>query len=414
MSPPQRPRPSKRTARAFRSQALSTYWQGYCNWLHSHSAKELLRRHGQKIFNLMGLLFFGVILLLALVPGNSRFETQVVTTRFGFETKLPSDQTRYRFLYSILNLQAVSLKGSYPEPIPLTGQFASEALGDLTELALEMPYDYSQIQFQPIAAPDADQPYDLAVSALQLQNQTVVEALQYIPFNRRLELQFSHRDRPDLLTGSSLELYLGQQPLQLILSGYRLSLPDRVLEDPDGTRPLVLTFQPGILATLDLPLPQKGTISLSLPPLTGIDTLRWFWGNWPITHVAFTKEEFYDGDELVRSSIRRGLLRIGDRELEIENNQFLLLKDPGIEQVRYLQLIADEGIEVRAMGETALAQVGLDPDFPVRGLRSNFITQLFDFAPDAVIAIVSFSGAMVATLSSWFVDNLFKSTDENR
>ena len=63
------------------------------------------------------------------------------------------------------------------------------------------------------------------------------------------------------------------------------------------------------------------------------------------------------------------------------------------------------------MGETSLAQVGLDPDFPMRDLNANLISQWL--RPDIVVAIVSFSGAMVASLISWFVENLFKATDDD-
>jgi hypothetical protein len=264
------------------------------------------------------------------------------------------------------------------------------------------------MSLQPLVEAGSSPPRELEVLALQLQDQTTVNALRYVPANRRLELRFTHASLPDPREGSLLELYLGQQPLQLTLEGYRLTLPGRVLEDPDGNQPLTFRFRPAI-AELTLPLPQTGALSLSLPPLTKQDTLRWFWGNLPVHGVDFITEERRGTDSLQRSTIRSGSVRLVDKKLEIEADQFLLFNKPGIQQLRYLKLIEDEGIEVRARGETALAQVGLDPDFPVRGVRSNIIARVFH--PDVVVAIVSFSGAMVATLLAWFVDNLFKSAD---
>lgn len=380
-------------------------------WFRQGQLRYLLQRRRREIFAFLLLMSFASILLLALVPGRSRFETQIVATQINFEIVLPANEPRRRFLDSIRNLESLTLSGRHAEPITLTGQFTSETLGNLTELEFELPYDYSQLQLQPIAVSEVALPSELEVLALQLQNQTKVNALSYVPVNRRLEMLFAHATSPDLAEGSVLELYLGQQPLQLTLEGYHLSVAGQILEDPDGNQPLTFSFIPDI-AELAVPLPQTGVFSLSLPPLANIDTLRWFWGNLPVTQAAFQTEERRGGDILERSTLRRGTVRMGEQELDLEVDQFLLLKQPGIQHIRYLRLIEDEGIEVRASGETSLAQAGLDPTFPVRGVRSNIIARVF--RPDIVVAIVSFSGAMVASLLSWFIDNLFKPTDEDQ
>lgn len=364
-----------------------------------------LKRSPSQLFALFWLLVFSTVLLLALVPGQSRFEAQVIATQLSFTTHFPSGEPRRRFLDSIRNLKGLSLQGSYSDTITLTGQFTSESLGTLSELSLEMPYEYSQLRLQPAIEADVTVPPELEVLALQLQDQTTVNALRYVPVNRRLELRFTHAEPPNPLAGSLLELYLGQQALKLTLEGYRLKLPGQVLEDPDGNQPLTFTFRPAI-AELALSLPQTGSLSLSLPPLTDIDTLRWFWGNLPVRQLNFITEERRGTDLLQRSTIQSGTVRMGDREIDIEADQFLLLKEPGVQQIRYFQLTEKKGIEVRARGATSAAQIGLDPDFPVRGLRSNIIARVF--SPDVVVAIVSFSGAMVATLLSWCIDNLFK------
>lgn len=369
---------------------------------------QLLERKRRQVFALILLALFTGILLLALVPGQRRFEVQVVATQFSFDTALPGDEPQRRFLDSIRDLESLSLTGRYPEAVTLTGQFTNESLGNFSELTLEMPYDDSLIRFEPVVETDTDFSSGLAVLELHLQNQMSVEA-EYVPFSRRMELRFTHAIPPNSDQERVLELYLGQRPLQMTLEGYRLSVAGQTLEDPEGNQPLSLTFQPDI-PELALLLPETGSLSLALPSLSNIDTLRWFWGNLPVSQIAFTTEEFRRGDSLVRSSILSGLVRMGDQKIDIEADQFLLLKNPGIQRIRYLKLIEDEGIEVRAMGTTALAQVGLDPDFPVRSLRSNIIARVF--RPDVVVAIVSFSGAMVATLLGWFVDNLFQSPAE--
>jgi hypothetical protein len=385
--------------------------QARAAWFRRGQFRHLLQRRRREIFAFLLLIGFASILLFALVPVQSRFETQIVATQVNFEIVLPANEPRRRFLDSIRDLESLTLSGRHAKPITLTGQFNSKGFGNLTELEIDLTYDYSQLQLKPIAISEAALPNELEVLALQLQDQTVVNALSYVPVNRRLELLFTHAAPPDVAEGSVLELYLGQQPLQLTLEGYRLSVAGQILEDPDGNQPLTFSFTPDI-AELAVPLPQAGTLSLSLPPLANIDTLRWFWGNLPVTRVAFETEERRGSDALKRSTLSRGTVRMGEQKLDLEADQFLLLKKPGIQNIRYLRLIEDEGLEVRASGETSQAQAGLDPAFPVRGIRSNVMARFF--RPDVVIAIVSFSGAIVATLLSWFIDNLFKPTNEDQ
>lgn len=407
MSPPRRPRFQARSPRRSnlrQTRSWSRRLETGLARLQQLKKRQVIAEHQRRqAFALSLLVCFICILLLALVPGQHRIETQVVVTQLSFETALSKEEPRRRFLDSIRNLEAISLKGLYPESLTLSGTFAGSTIGRQTKLEIELPYDYSQIQFSPLDDATTASTAELELLALQLQDQTNVETLQYAPFSRRLTLDFNHATPPDSVTGSLLEIDFGQQPLQLTIEGYRL--PQFGLEDTDGNSPLTLTFIPDI-KELGLPLPQQGTLSLSLPPLTNRDTLRWFWGNMPVTQTSFTIEERRDGDVLERSTIRRGKVRLADQSLDIEADQFLLLKKPGIQTLRYLQLIDGEGIEVRARGKTAAAQIGIDTDFPVQGLRSNIIARVF--RPDVVIAIISFSGAMVASLLSWLIDNLFK------
>lgn len=367
--------------------------------------KELIRHYRRQYFALFLLIFFATILLLALVPSPQRIETQIVSTQFSFKTYLSntSHTSRRRFLDSIRSLGAVSLTGSYEEPLVLTGKLESSIIGKQSRLEVELPYSHSTLQFKPISDTSTTTSSQLELLALQLQNQTSIKALGYHPYDRRLELQFSHETPPNPLTGSFLEINLGTKPLQLILEGYRL--PKFGQEDPDGNHPLILTFQPDV-TEIGMALPKIGSLSMLLPPLTNIDTLRWFWGNMPVDQVAFTTEDRRNTDSIKRSTIQSGKVRLGEQQLEIEEDQFLQFLKPGIQRIRYLKLIEGKGIEVRAMGKTTLVQVGLDPDFPILKMSSNVIARIF--RPNVVVAIISFSGAMVASLLSWFVDNLFE------
>jgi hypothetical protein len=400
---PRPPRPLTPSRQRFRRRARPHQNQ--------QQRQQRLSRLRRRMFALGLLTLFSLILLLALVPGSQRFEAQVVATALHFEVNLPPSQDRQRLLDSIRNVAVVDLLGAQTAPIVLSGQLTAPGIEPQSTLTIELPNDTSRIRFEPIlpVAPDgaATEPEpDIEVLEVQLQNHTVVETLGYAPAINRLELRFRHDQVPVLNQGSQLRVYLGNYPLRVTLEGYRL--PDLGLEDPDGNQPLTFTFEPDIWEP-PLPLPTAGTLLLDLPPLAEKDTLRWFWGDIPVTDVDFTRDEYRFGDSLERSTIRNGLVRLGDQSLDIEADQFLLTRGPGIQRLRQFQLDAEEGIAVQAVGEASQVQVGLAPDFPVRTLRSNILARWF--RRDIMVAIVSFSGAMVASLLSWLVDNLFQAAE---
>lgn len=373
--------------------------------------RKRLSRLRRSIFPLSLLAVFSLILLLALVPGSQRFEAQVVATAIHFQVDLPANQPRQRLLDSIRNVAAVDLIGAQSTPLVLSGQLTAPDLETQSELTIELPYDTSRIRFEPILpAPTEGETTvpepDIEVLALQLQDQAVVETLGYAPATNQLELRFRHEQPPVLNQGSELQIYLGNYPLSITIEGYRLPQLNR--DDPDGNQPITFTFEPNIWE-LARPLPTTGTLYLELPPLAEKDTLRWFWGDIPATDVDFTREEFRQGDSLERSTIRSGLVRLGDQSLDIEADQFFLTQGPGIQRLRQFQLDVEEGIAVQAIGEASQVQVGLAPDFPVQTLDSNILARWF--RRDIMVAIVSFSGAMVASLLSWLVDNLFQAAE---
>ncbi|MEM9484293.1 MAG: hypothetical protein AAGA83_11440 [Cyanobacteria bacterium P01_F01_bin.116] len=372
--------------------------------------RNSLRQRPQLLFVEGLLILFIGILLLTLVPWSQRFETQVLATQLSFDVELPQSEPSRRFLDSIRNIEQIDLQGSYPDALTLSGDFSDPKIGQQTELKIELPYPYSQIQLKPVEDANAPVVSDLELKTLQLQDETKVSALRYTPFNRQLDLEFNHTDVPDPFNGSLVNIDLGPNPLLLTLVGYRLQLPNLKLEDPDGNQPLTVTFTPDI-TDLALALPQQGSLSLELPSLEGQDTFRWFWGGLPVSDVEFITAEQRGTDLLERSSIIQGKVRQGERTLDLEADQFLLLKNPGIQKLRYLQLSEKEGIEVRGVGKSTNIQVGLDPDFPIKGLRSNFLTRFFP--ADTAIAIISFAGAMIASLLVWLADNLFKSPNSD-
>lgn len=366
-------------------------------------SKKSTGRYSSRALALLLLSVCLVVLLLALLPGQQNLAVQIITTELSFKTKLPKAEPRYRFLNSIRGIDTLTITGKRSEPLPLTGKFSGNGIGEQTVLEIELPYDHSRLQLSTLPPQtSATEPNKIEISVLYLQNKTDVKTLSYVPFNRRLFMDYAHEEQPSFEAGSLLDLYIGDQPLQLTIEGYRL--PQLGKEDPDGNLPLTLTFDPDGMTELALTLPQQGTFSTVLPPLDSTDdTTRWFWGQIPVEQVAFVNEERRNADIFERSTIGSGQIGLGSKELKIEEGQFLILKNAGIQILREIKILDEKGIEVRATGKSSAAQVGLYPDFPIRGVRTNATSLLFP--SDVAIAVVSFSGAMVASLLSWLVDH---------
>jgi hypothetical protein len=50
--------------------------------------------------------------------------------------------------------------------------------------------------------------------------------------------------------------------------------------------------------------------------------------------------------------------------------------------------------------------VGLDPNFPISFIQSNWWTR--HFSKEEAVAIISFSTALMSSLLLWLVENIFK------
>lgn len=396
MPSPRSPHPSSQSAR-----------RPYLRFERRQRLQRWLNQYGRlSLVSLMLAVFLGII-LVALLPGMHRFEARLVATQLSFITHEPDAL----FLNRIRRVQEISIRGQQTAPLILTGQFLDPDLQGINELEIELPHDFSQLAFRPIDSTE-ESLNELEVTEVQLQDQTTVTQLSYAPATQRLEFNYelTETSRPESPT--MMRLYLGTQPLSITLEGYRL--PALGLEDPSGDRPRTITFQPDI-AEYQQVLPVRGGVSILLPPAsTDANSPNWFWGNLQVQAVQFSERQetglSFD-EERVLSTLQTGKIRLADQELDVEPAQFLMLEGSGIQQIRHIQVLETEGLEIRAMGEASQIQVGLDPNFPIEGIRSNALTQWL--TPEQMIAVVSFSGAMVASLLAWLVDNLFPSSEDN-
>lgn len=347
-------------------------------------------------------LVFSAIALAGIIPSDQNFEGNLIVRQMNFT--YAGDRANNLFLNEIYGINQITATGV--QTLTLDGKFESTSepkLNNLNKLTIEFPTETSQWT---IASLNFNELSQLKLLELRLPYNTKVSGLNHnfypnreIPFNE-LSLSLKPPIQANQSTNHSLHLDLGEIAIKVTLERYKL--PDLGLEaSSDNPNPLVFTFTPSI-KQIGLLLTHPMSFYISLPDPKKVDFSRWFWGNLIVKDVEFY-ERVRTGvdvkDEFLKSTILEGKIRMGEQELKIEPEQFLIFpsKDPGIQLLRNLQIQPRmPHIQIRISGKTKRIQVGLDKNFPVSSIQASYLAR---FLPkDAVIAIVSFCVAMIPWL----------------
>jgi hypothetical protein len=372
------------------------------------------------------LLFSGTVVTL-LLPSANPFEGNLVVRELSFT----SNQPNKLFLNDISGITQLSVQGVM-QNISLKGRFESKKypkLNQIKTLKFNLTNSKSQLIIIPETLKTAS---DLELLELRLQQDTKIKNLTYNSYNKALSLLV----KPDSSQVKAnhqvtLRLYLGQQPLKMIVEG-GYQLPQLGWQDKPGKpEPIEFTFQP-YGKDITLPITNSANLSINLPNPNQPEAQQWLRGNLLVKNVEFYTLDISgvdSKDTLAISTILQGQIRMGDRELKIEENQFLTIDEPGIKRLPYLKVSDSEpfqnseiriegqalkiseqnkGLEVRIAGRSRAIKVGIDRDFPVGIIRANF---WYNYLPnDVLVALISFSSAMIVALLIWLVDNLPKSS----
>lgn len=322
--------------------------------------------------------------------------------------------------------QTLILNGGFSSPTDTT---LNEKLLKRDSLKIQLPFEKSQWIINSSATRLNNK---LTISELRLQPNTSINELSYNPYNRRLLLSLAAQNDNNIkinlnkeITAGQFLINLGEEPIKLNLVGYlieELGLKD----SPDNSNPLELVWQPNN-PQLNLYLSKPTRLSIYLPDPNKINPENWLWGDIAVKNVRFeqSRQTGIDvNDEIYNSTIIEGQVRMGDQELKIESNQFLLISKPGINRLIHLEVVPPkppkeikiqiagedveistppEGLEARIAGESEEIQAGLDSRLPVKSLRSNFLGKFF--SNDVVIAMISFFSATFISLLTWIIND---------
>jgi hypothetical protein len=265
---------------------------------------------------------------------------------------------------------------------------------------------------------------DLTLGELPLQENARVSELKYYAPDRTLSFLLE----PDKTAGpssgtpvlSELKIVPGGDPLKVTLQDYELL----DLKDAAGDRVLELT----LLSPEQFTIPLSRRTRLSIQQAPGEQPA--FWGDLAVNQVDFTRvlqsaKDF--SNNVLDSTILSGKVRMSERQLEIEEHQFLLINGqpvrlPGIQTLLRLQVAesdrakeaksaeqktelqkpgpktSEKGLKVAISGHARKVEVGLNPRLPVSKIQATLIEQWLP--RDIAIAVISFLSAIFASLAT--------------
>lgn len=377
---------------------------------------KYLIKHKLSIFVLLEILFFSVVTLSAILPANHIFEGNAIVQEMTFTY---NGQEPKLFIQNIRGIKEIENEGI--QTLTFAGNFQSQTLPALNKL------DFLKIQLKDrnsrwiITPANPKATSTIELNKLQLEQGTKVSNLSY-DFKRQqlaFDLQPNPKSNPKSNPNSNpntLELYLGEEPLKVILEGYQLpelKLPNQF----DEQAPLEFIVNPNNKELL-LYIQQNTNIYLTLNKPPKDDIQQWFRGKIETKDVKFLyidRNAKDSREDLDISTIVEGKIRMIGQEQEIKQNQFLMGEDPNkplnIQRIRHLQIIPNKGIEARFSGRTKQIQIGLDQDFPVSKIQGSWLDGVLP--RDAIIALFSFGAARVANLLPGLFSNASKSASNN-
>lgn len=350
------------------------------------------------------LLIFSGLTLAAFVPSTHIFESNLTVEEMSFtyagkEPKL--------FLDTVRGIKSLEIEGK--QNITFTGKIQSKstpALNQLTILEIE-PID-STSKWS-IAPANLKQSSELEFTELRLQPDTKVNNLSYDTYRNQLAFSLTPVKKP--ANTNILQLNLGNQPLKVSLEGYKLKNVKLPI-DSEKQRQLEFILTPNN-QELRLNFADPVTIYMQPPPNNN-ESKQWFRGKIEVKNVQFQRLDrtgANQDDNLPISTILKGEVQMAEQKREIKRNQFLMVEQPGIKLIRYLNIVPQEGLEVRISGKSKLIQIGLDKEFPVSRIQASWLDGVL--SGDAIIALISFCAASFTYLLSFIINEISKSTSSN-
>jgi hypothetical protein len=385
----------------------------------STALRSFIRSHVHHIIALLFLVIAFSFILAFFIPVSISFEGNIITRQVSFTTRTQNNQLLINSLRSISRLE---IEGLQVNPLTLWGEFATDDptqdISEFSQLEMTLNSPDSKLIFDTSFYPsNPDNPNELEIQSLRLQPGTRVRNLAYDPERHQLSLTLNppHDENPDHNTQkTSIQLSLGGNSLQVIAEYVKspqlqFRPSDNTVEEQAEQAEIFDYNQEKFSWTpynteLNLIFQNEITLYIDLPDLETSEYQDWFWGGFEVTDVDFTYNTTTANvpDELVRSTILQGQIKFLNQDLPLEAEQFLVLpSSSNIQRIPRLKLHPQSptGLQVRIQGKTDEIAVGLDPNFPVRRLKSNFWEQRLP--RDLIGILLTICSVMIGYLIPW-------------
>jgi ribosomal protein S6 len=176
-----------------------------------------------------------------------------------------------------------------------------------------------------------------------------------------------------------------------------VNIPKLGINSSTNGQELTLKFIPESGKEKKISLNSLTQLRLQTKPLNKDTATDWFWGNIEVKNVNFS-EFVRTGkvtDEVKKSTILKGEIRLQGNKLELQEQQFLIVEspNPGIRKLRSLEINRESpaGLRTFFTGESRGISVGLYPEFPVQSLKPSWLAK--HLSQEAVNGILALLGA---------------------
>ncbi len=186
----------------------------------------------------MVLLLLTIGTIAAIAPGTHTFEGNIISQEMSF---IYNGQQPKRFIENIRSIKELESEGI--QTLTFTGKFQSELpqLNQSKSLTIKLKDRESKWI---IAPANLEGTSEIELNELRLQPNTKVSELNYDFFLNRLAFSLHRNPKLDLENNSNiLKLYLGEQPIRVIVEGYEL-LDSNLQKQLDNETPLEFTLNP--------------------------------------------------------------------------------------------------------------------------------------------------------------------------
>lgn len=350
------------------------------------------QKHRTPAFVLLIICF--TILLLKSTSCLNFFEGNIIAESVSFTHTGTSNKL---FLNSIRNLQRIELEGI--QNLTLSGNFQPENLSEFDNLEIQLNYPHSKLIIEPSNPNEFSQ---LEINAVRLQQDTQVDNLTYYPDPNQLLFTLTppEEENPEIV----VQLSLGQEPLNITLEGYN---SPQLNQPEDEFNFLEFVWTPGS-TELNLSPSSRTQFYLDLPPLETSNYQEWLWGGLTVSDVRFSRPLRTDNtqDVLELSTILEGKIRMVNKDLNLEERQFLIFKkEPNITTFPRLQIHRDtpQGLQVRIHGKASKIEAGIDPELSVSQINANILDRWL--SPEVINFLLTFCAVVIGYLIPWLFTN---------